>query len=138
MRTSSRRYNINIETGRHDDARQNNILDRLCYQCSEEETVNTRVKLPFFDPINEDDCHVLHTCPTYEDIREPLSGKARAYFLGDLPTFFTDKTMILEAAKMIVWMDKNGSQRKGMNSTVPQSRRIKLHQCFRHDQCDFS
>ena len=110
MRTSSHRYNI--ETGRHGLARRNNILNRVCYWCSDEEAITTLVELPFFDPVIEDEHHVLQTCPAYEDIRELISGEAKACLQEDLPTLFKDEALILEAAKMMVRMDRRRFPKK--------------------------
>ena len=89
LRTSSHR--LNIEKGRHGSLRQGNILNRLCYQCCDEDMVKLLAELPFFDPILEDEVHVLQQCPLYSDLRESLSDAAKACLSHDLTTLFDDQ-----------------------------------------------
>ena len=103
LRTSSHR--LNIETGRHGYVRQSNILNRVCYQCCDEDTVKHLAELPFFDPILEDEVHVLQRCPLYNDLRESLSEAAKACLSNSLITLFTDGKYTLEVAKMVTRID---------------------------------
>ena len=103
LRTSSHR--LNIETGRHGYVRQSNILNRVCYQCCDKDTVKHLAELPFFDPILEDEVHVLQRCPLYNDLRESLSEAAKACLSNSLTTLFTDGKYTLEVAKMVTRID---------------------------------
>ena len=94
LRTSSHR--LNIETVSIGSLRQANILNLVCYQCCDEDTVKHLAELPFFDPILEDEVHVLQRCPLYNDLRESLSEAAKAGLSKSLTTLFTDRKYTLE------------------------------------------
>ena len=119
LRTSSHKFNI--ETGRYGPARYGNVLNRLCYQCCDEEAIKHIAELPFFEPTYEDETHVLQTCPHYNDIRDMLSETAKTSLFNDLATFLTDRRFILEAAKTMVRINerrfpkKMTSQKAGNN-----------------------
>ena len=78
LRTSSHQYKI--ETGRHGQNRES-VVNRKCTTCSknDDDTVLLLAELPFFDPIVEDETHVIQTCLLYEDLRKKL--KAPAYIV---------------------------------------------------------
>ncbi len=90
LRTSSHRYNI--ETGRHGLHRRNNIIHRVCFQCTtnDMDTMEAMAALPCFDPIIEDEVHVLRTCTLYEDLRHNLSQRAKTCLFADLASLFTE------------------------------------------------
>ena len=60
-----------------------------------EDTVKILAELPFFNPILEDEEHVLQTCPIYNDFRE----------FNDPTTLFADQKYTLEVAKMVTRID---------------------------------
>ena len=100
LRTSS--HKLNIETGRHGSARHGNLLNRLCYQCCDQEAIQHLAELPFFEPINEDERHVLQTCPSYKDFRDMVSETTCSMFKV-VATFLTDRRLTLDqAAKTMV------------------------------------
>ena len=47
-------------------------------------------KLPFADPIIEDEQHVLLQCPQYEDLRSNLSSRFQEYLLTEIEKIFND------------------------------------------------
>ena len=116
LRTSSHRFNI--ETGRHGQVRHSNSLNRVCYQCCDEDTVKYLAALPFFEPINEDEVHILRVCPTYNDFRETLSEAAKDCLFNDLTTLFKDRTYILEVAKMLARIDARRFPKKSTESAT--------------------
>ena len=104
IRSSSHRFNI--EAGRHGSAKRSNILHRLCYQCGDEATIELLAELPFFEPIKEDELHVLRHCPMYNDLRDQLSEKTKTSLLNDdLTSLFEDRRMTQDIAKMLVRVD---------------------------------
>ena len=62
------------------------------------------IELPFFDPIIEDEVHVLSQCPLYEDLRENLSDSTRITLLTDLPRALAlnDELMTREIGKFLI------------------------------------
>ena len=68
-------HQFNIETGRHGTYKRNQVVPRICNACSTDETdvLNNFAEMPFFDPVIEDELHVLRTCSLYEDYRHRLS-----------------------------------------------------------------
>ena len=105
IRTSSHR--LNIETGRHGHFRRNNILNRICPTCStkEKNTLEYMAELPFFDPIIEDEVHVLRTCPLYQDSRDRLSSEAKTNLFEGMDLIFTQPKLLKEIAKFLVDID---------------------------------
>ena len=105
IRTSSHR--LNIETGRHGHVRRNNILNRICPTCStkEKNTLEYMAELPFFDPIIEDEVHVLRTCPLYQDNRDRLSPEAKTNLFEGMDLIFTQPKLLKEIAKFLVDID---------------------------------
>ena len=116
LRSSSHRFNI--ETGRHGHLRHSNALNRICYQCCDEDTIGNLAELPFFEPINEDEEHVLRVCPTYAEFRESLTEAARVCLFNDIAAFLKDKSYILEAAKMLVRIDGRRFHKKSLESVA--------------------
>ena len=116
LRTSSHRFNI--ETGRHGQLRHSNSLNRICYQCCDEETVRYLSALPFFEPINEDEVHILRVCPLYNEFRESLSEATKDCLFNDLTTLLKDRRHILEVAKMLARIDGRRFPKKSMISAA--------------------
>ena len=87
IRTSS--HNYRIETGRYDPQRME-IANRTCQYCCSQDEVFLLSKLPFFDPIVEDEIHVLDTCPLYDDARRNVKQQTRTLIsngdFGDMDT----------------------------------------------------
>ena len=53
LRTGSHKFNI--ETGGHDTLCHRSPLNRVCFQCCDEDTVTYLAELPFSEPVNEDE-----------------------------------------------------------------------------------
>ncbi|KAL5262835.1 hypothetical protein ACHWQZ_G008281 [Mnemiopsis leidyi] len=92
MRTSSHR--LNIETGRHGIVKRNTVLNRVCHHCSDLTYLEYLAELPFFDPICEDEIHVLKSCPLYEDLRTNAHPAVKEHLQTDLKKLFTDKELL--------------------------------------------
>ncbi|XP_063691343.1 IgGFc-binding protein-like [Bolinopsis microptera] len=58
--------------------------------------------MPFFDPIIEDEVHVLRTCSLYEDYRHRFSQRAKTCLFANLEGLFTDTSLIRETARFLV------------------------------------
>jgi hypothetical protein len=101
IRASSHR--LNIETGRHGSAKQSSILNRVCPHCCNVETLAYIAPLPLFDPIFEDEQHVLRECPYYEDLRDSLNDTMKECLINDhLVPLFTDRSLIRDMAKFLM------------------------------------
>ena len=106
FRTSSHQYRV--ETGRHGDKRSN-ILNRVCNHCStaDSKTLNCLAALPEFDPIIEDELHVLETCGNYDDLRKMMSQNSMDLLLnGKFNTLFTETKHIKAVAKLLTRIHK--------------------------------
>ena len=101
FRTSSHRFKI--ETGRHGNLRSS-VLNRICNHCSTDdmETLRALESLPEFDPIIEDEEHVIRTCSYYEDLRESMNESMKKYLEEDLKMLFTKEEHIRGTAKLLV------------------------------------
>ncbi|KAL5272263.1 hypothetical protein ACHWQZ_G000471 [Mnemiopsis leidyi] len=103
FRMSSHRYNI--ETGRHGACKRGNILHRICYQCStnDKQVLSYLKELPFFNPIIENELHVLRTCSLYEDLRHNLSDDAKnsIFSTSNLEGAFKDVRVLREITKFL-------------------------------------
>ena len=65
-------------------------------------------ELPFFDPIIEDEVHVLRTCPPpppYQDNRDRLSPEAKTNLFEGMDLIFTQQKLLKEIAKFLVDID---------------------------------
>ena len=89
----------------------------MCYQCGDEATIELLTELPFFEPIKEDELHVLRHCPMYNDLRDQLSEKTKtSLFNDDLTSLFEDRRMTQDIAKMLVRVDARRFPKKtGIN-----------------------
>ena len=102
----------------HGQLRHSNSLNRVCYQCCDEDTVMYLAALPFFEPINEDKVHILRVCPIYNEFRETLSEAARDCLFNDLTTLLKDRRYILEVAKILARIDGRRFPKKSMESAA--------------------
>jgi hypothetical protein len=101
IRASSHR--LNVETGRHGCAKQSSILNRVCPHCCNVETLAYIAPLPLFEPIIEDEKHVLRECPYYEDLRDSLNDTMKECLINDhLVPLFTDRSLIRDMAKFLL------------------------------------
>ena len=85
IRSSSHKYAV--ETGRWGKKR-GNIMFRLCPSCCDIQEAELLSELPFFEPIIEDEHHVLRTCPAYHDIRLALSFKNKTCLFANTALMF--------------------------------------------------
>ena len=102
LRTSSHRFNI--ETGRHGTHKRSSIINRLCNLCctDDKDTLSNLIELPFFEPIVEDEVHVLSECPHYEDLRRELSDVTRTALSADLTRALKDEIITRDIGKYLV------------------------------------
>ena len=100
LRTSSHQYNI--ETGRHGQNRES-VVNRICTTCSknDDDTVTLLAELPFFDPIVEDETHVIQTCPLYEDLRKKLKAPTYMALHEDPKLLFQTSTEIRDFSRFL-------------------------------------
>ena len=107
FRMSAHKYNV--ETGRYGMKRQN-VLYRICSQCStdDEEALQFLSEFPFFNPIIEDEYHILNICPLYKDerlkaqkimVKHPLGSK-------DVLAIFSDTLLIRELSRYLLMCHK--------------------------------
>ena len=100
LRTSSHQYNI--ETGRHGQNRES-VVNRICSTCSknDDDTVTLLAELPFFDPIVEDETHVIQTCPLYEDHRKKLKAPTYIVLHEDPKLLFQTSTELRDFSRFL-------------------------------------
>ena len=102
FRTSTHKYRI--ETGRYGNV-QDRSLSRICNICSTEDkdTLLMLSECPFFDPIVENEEHVLKECPFYKELR--LSLKKETKFLINTNTgiqrIFKNKPLLRDLGNFI-------------------------------------
>ena len=116
MRTSAHRFNI--ETGRHGSSKQSTIINRLCPHCCCIETLGYLAELPFFEPILEDEIHVLQVCPLYEDLRGSMTQSVRDCLNNNLQQLFRDRSLILPLAKLILKIHQRRFPTKTINKEI--------------------
>ena len=105
FRSSS--HSFNIETGRHGASRRH-IINRICKNCStqDQEVLYGLAEMPFFDPIIEDEVHVLRTCSLYEDLRHCLSQSAKTSLFNNMEYLFMEPELIKELTKFLNEINK--------------------------------
>ena len=114
LRTSA--HKLNAETGRFSKNRDS-IINRICEFCSSEDSsiMMNMAELPFFEPILEDEYHVLRTCPKYHDLRLKLSDKVKTYIFADMSAIFTAEHL-QESARYIMKIYKRRFPKKSHNT----------------------
>jgi hypothetical protein len=65
------------------------------------ESIGYLVELPLFEPIYEDELHVLQICPLYEYLRSSMSRPARDLLSDDLQQLFTERSLVLPLSKLL-------------------------------------
>jgi exonuclease III len=103
-------HKFNIETGRYAINREN-PLSRICKHCSSSdlEAVGILAELPMFEPIIEDEKHVLTDCSLYDDLRRNIGQQARTMITSGAETFadlFKDILLIRETARFLSKVNK--------------------------------
>ena len=100
LRTSS--HQLHVETGRY--AKNNKSpLRKICRICStpNEDDLLLLSELPCFEPIIEDELHLLRTCPLYHDLRVSLSDQLKENIFREPSKVFAPDT-IVEASRFLV------------------------------------
>ena len=100
LRTSS--HSCNIETGRHGQKR-NSIVNRLCPNCSQnaDDTMAFLAELPFFEPILENELHILIYCPSYSVLRDNLKNATKTALQDDLKSPFHSAPTIRDISNFL-------------------------------------
>lgn len=96
------RTSLNIETGRHGQKRST-IVNRLCPNCTHnvDNTISLLAELPFFDPILEDEHHVLLSCLFYNIFRNNLTEATRKALKEDAQLIFDSAPFIRELSNFL-------------------------------------
>ena len=68
--------------------------------------------MPFFEPIVEDEIHVLCTCIKYEDLRQKLSADAKTAIFSDIKSIFSSNILTREIARFMVKVNKRRFAKK--------------------------
>ena len=103
IRSSS--HSLNVETGRYTTTKSSANSDQMlwnkcCKTCSDS-NAELLASLPFFEPIIEDERHVLVTCPLYHHLRTPLASEVKStlmsWQLQSLSTIFSSSNICILA-----------------------------------------
>ena len=83
-------HQFNVETGRYGYKRSSRLF-RICGTCStKDQNILTALnELPFFEPVIEDELHILRTCTLYDDLRSVLSDQAKTALFADMRSFLS-------------------------------------------------
>ena len=109
-RIRSSAHDLNIERGRY--KRKKNVneysyVDRLCRFCCTDSDKSTEVllhmeNLPFYEPILEDEVHVLTVCPMYHGLRISLSGNLKTLLVrNDYEAIMSNPYLINEFGRYL-------------------------------------
>jgi len=100
LRTSSHGYSV--ERGRYAMNRAN-PLSKICRHCSttDEEALLTLTELPLFEPIVEDELHVLRTCPLYHDLRSNLCDNIKNGIFSNVGDIFSEN-LVKDTSRFIL------------------------------------
>ena len=97
-------HTLKIETGRYNNKHGNaRLLEKVCDFCSDEGLANTLLhELPFFEPIIEDELHVLVTCPKFNIPRSLIPPDILSALLRhDMFEVFNNKAYIFHLGRYI-------------------------------------
>ena len=85
----------------------------------------------YFEPIIEDEVHVLQTCSLYEEYRHRLSQIAKTCILVNLEELFTDASLIRETAKFLERANSRRFPKKEVKKSHPAAK-FPLHLNMTH------
>ena len=106
LRSSS--HKLQIEVGRYGTDRDN-VLSRVCSFCTSDSMDNLTwlSHLPMFDPVIEDELHVLTECPHYASERATVGPKLWHSLTteGLLKSIFNDKSSVQNLSRFVskIW-----------------------------------
>ena len=84
-------HKLNQETGRYGQ-KAGSVHYKCCETCTDPGTIELLTALPGeWDPIIEDEVHVLRSCPRYNTIRQKLTEKTAELLDRDIASMFTAK-----------------------------------------------
>ena len=82
------------------------------------ETLEHLAALPNFEPIIEDEIHVLRTCVLYEDLRHNLSPLTKTCLFADMHRLLTEEHIIRETSKLLVKAHERWFPKKATHDTT--------------------
>ena len=126
-------HKFNIETGRYLINRYN-PLSRICQHCSSSdiEPVRLMAELPMFEPIVENENHVLTTCSLYDDLRLNYSHRVKNLISAEaFSELFKEVQTIRETARFLIKVTNRrfpmaSEEKKKDNAPAP---RITMTEC---------
>ena len=81
-------------------------MERICEYCStdDKETLSLLRECPFFEPLIEDENHILTSCPRYSEARQKMKTETRQLTLtaDGLVKIFGDNLLSRDLAKFIL------------------------------------
>ena len=80
-------HKFNIETGRH-GVKHQSPHNKACEYCTNKDVAALLVHLPFFECIQEDELHILRTCPRFHHIRMGLKEPLKSTLFADISSIF--------------------------------------------------
>ena len=91
IRSSS--HSLNVETGRYtttnSTVNSDQILWNKCCKTCSDSNAESLASLPFFEPIIEDERHVMATCPKYHHVRIPLASEVKSTIISWNPEYLS-------------------------------------------------
>ena len=99
IRTSA--HKLRVETGRY-GINRGSQAKRACPTCTDLENADYLCELPYYDPIIEDETHILLTCPSYHDLRSRLDENLKTNLFADISTAFQQTKEIARFVKRIM------------------------------------
>ena len=95
--------------------------------------MNFLAALPTFDPIIEDELHVLQSCKHYDDLRERMLKPAKEALVdGDIKKLFTDRRCTKAVAKLLVWMHERRFPKKSLKACKTKTNPRRRHDRRQH------
>ena len=127
LRTSNHR--LNNETGRYINTKSpssaDTILWKKCCKICSSNDAEYLASLPFFEPILEDEQHVLVSCPLYHHVRLSLPDEIKSTVIswepGKLVTLFSDLFVKSFATYMVKLFHLRFPRKGTKPSTSPES-----------------
>ena len=89
-------HKFKIETGRYQHNRKN-AINRACPTYTHMEDAKLLSELPFYDPLLEDELHVLLTCTKYHDIRLSQDQALKTGLFVDFRALFRKEKIVTMA-----------------------------------------
>ena len=111
-------HKLRVETGRY-LINRDSIINRLCPTCTDLESAKDFAELPGFNPIIEDENHVLVVCPRYHDIRIALGDEIKSNLFTSIAAIFQEE-LTRETARFVRKVMNRRFPQKGISRTLSQ------------------